>query len=680
MERIVYRKTLDVHKNGVQFTLQGFETADNLSRRIEINLMACGDAIDFPLEGVVAEMYVTTPSAATPDIHPCTIEGNKVVYDVLPITEEGITGMQLKLIETSIEGAKSVLAAPKFAVEVIRSNITDDEVVQTERFTALEDAVAKAEATYNERLLRVDVDETCTFRAFYADGAVYETDALRECLLHGNATLSKSYAVGDTGIRENENTDNSKYYSNVSRSSAEEARIAGENATVLLNEARKHGVYTAFGMNFDTGELFYDSPSYSFNVDKETGDLSAEGRGYPVVDGTTVDSKASAGRVLIKSRGVWDADTTYEMLDLVNHKGYAWLAKATVVGIEPSDHYPGVWHNLLDMQTIVKETMAHTMKDDVGALLKDEFSHMLSEALYVEDLRADFEAATFVQWDENTENTPYKAGITDDRKGFAVVFGSKTNNHTIVSWTVGAGQTDCYVRSMNNGEDTGWESSLRTYLAKAGGTMTGPIGLGAGKGAVYADGEATVLKSNGDDDLHAALKITNPDSPTMKVEDIVSLQLGDGDIVKDYRLHGAHNLPLPAQIKYGTYIGDGGYGIDHPTVFTADFDIKLVMVYQENLGAMFGDYDSSSTSGNNKENFFRIIPKGAISMFGTGVGGDLSWTSKLGASWETDSVNGTSKVKLYDKSVNGSDYTGNGYAAKAQMNGDGLTYHYLLIG
>ena len=93
MELIRYRKTLDVHKNGTQFTLQGFETADKLSRVIEISLMASGDAVDFPLEGLTAMMYVTTPSAAEPSVNACAIKDNKVIYEVLPIVEAGITEM-----------------------------------------------------------------------------------------------------------------------------------------------------------------------------------------------------------------------------------------------------------------------------------------------------------------------------------------------------------------------------------------------------------------------------------------------------------------------------------------------------------------------------------------------------------------------------------------------------------
>ena len=127
MERITYRKTLDVHKNGIQFLLQGFQTADKLSRVIEISLMASGDAIDFPLDRLVAVMYVTSPGAKEPSINECTIVDNNVVYEVLPITTEGITKMQLKLIEADVEGAKSVLASPEFALEINKSIVDDEE-------------------------------------------------------------------------------------------------------------------------------------------------------------------------------------------------------------------------------------------------------------------------------------------------------------------------------------------------------------------------------------------------------------------------------------------------------------------------------------------------------------------------------------------------------------------------
>lgn len=280
MERIVYRKTLDAHKNGVQFTLQGFETADKMARTIEISLMASGDTIDLPLEQLSAVMYVTTPNATEPSINECTIKDNKIIYDVLPIVEEGITEMRIKLIETSPEGARSVLATPRFAVEVLGSDIDDDGATQTTTFTALEDALAKARGVYETRILRVEIDQDCTFRVIYADGSVYETTALNETLLKGEAILSQSYARGGTGARVGEDTDNSMHYSNVSKSASMQAENSRVQTEKLLMETRKHGVYTAFSLDFKTGELKYISPLYAFEINENTGELETKGQTY----------------------------------------------------------------------------------------------------------------------------------------------------------------------------------------------------------------------------------------------------------------------------------------------------------------------------------------------------------------------------------------------------------------
>jgi hypothetical protein len=284
MERITYRKTLDVHKNGVQFMLQGFETADKMSRVIEISLMASGDAIDFPLERMVAMMYVTTPSAKEPSINECTIKDNKVVYEVLPIVEEGITEMQLKLIETSPKGATSVLASPKFSVEVAKSGTNDDGAELKTTFTAIEKFIAKADAAYGSRLERIELDSECIFKAYYADGSTYETDVLRKLFLNGNVLLSESYAHGGTGVRAGEDTDNSKYYSNVAKSEALNAKDIMENSEDILEEVKLHGVYTAFSVDFNTGEVEYVSPSFKFKVNPETGELDAEGQTYTFED------------------------------------------------------------------------------------------------------------------------------------------------------------------------------------------------------------------------------------------------------------------------------------------------------------------------------------------------------------------------------------------------------------
>ena len=60
---------------------------------------------------------------------------------------------------------------------------------------------------------------------------------------------------------------------------------------------------------------------------------------------------ASAGRILIMPKGKYNAETQYEMLDLVSLNGTSWLAKKSVKGVEPgtsgSEEY---WHNMFTFE------------------------------------------------------------------------------------------------------------------------------------------------------------------------------------------------------------------------------------------------------------------------------------------------------------------------------------------
>ena len=293
MERITYRITLDTHKNGIQRTLQGFETADNMARRIAINLTASGDTFELPCINRVAMMYVSTPNSNEPSINDCTIDNNTIIYDVLPIVEEGITEMQLKVIETDENGARKVLVSPRFAVEVSESGTNDSGAIQNTTFTALENAIAKADAVYNSRIERVEITKDCTFKVYYADGTVYENDALHEALYNGNALLAESWAKGGTGIRSGEDTNNSMFFSNVSRSASADATFVIEDARELLEEAMLHTTFTAFKLDFNTGNLNYVTGNYDFDIDESSGDLMVTGGTNVEFDDVVEDSVKS---------------------------------------------------------------------------------------------------------------------------------------------------------------------------------------------------------------------------------------------------------------------------------------------------------------------------------------------------------------------------------------------------
>lgn len=271
MERITYRISLDTHKTGIQRTLQGFETGDNMSRRITINLMAGGNSFELPLESVTAMMYVTAPDAEGPSINACTIEDNTIIYDVLPtdIAVEGMVEMQVKLIEGDMDGARKVLLAPKFVLEVTESIADDGSAEKTTTFTALEDALARATAVYDTRLTGIEITDDCVFKVFYADGTVYENDYLHDALYNGNALLSESFAHGNTGTRDGENTDNAMYYSNVAKSVSAEAKQMYALIASARDEVLKHSIHTTFSVNFETGNLTYESVNYDFGINAD---------------------------------------------------------------------------------------------------------------------------------------------------------------------------------------------------------------------------------------------------------------------------------------------------------------------------------------------------------------------------------------------------------------------------
>ena len=175
MNKINYRITLDAHKSGVQKTLHGFFAGDVLSRRIAISLVGGSTPCEYG-ENTAAVMYVTKPNGVT-SYNACTVEDNTIFYDVLQtdIDAAGIVTMQFKVMS-----GEAVLFAPEFALEVQASRNSDEQATTTPTYTALEEALVKAETVYNERLVSIDIEEDLTFVATYGNGSTYEDTAIKD--------------------------------------------------------------------------------------------------------------------------------------------------------------------------------------------------------------------------------------------------------------------------------------------------------------------------------------------------------------------------------------------------------------------------------------------------------------------------------------------------------------------
>ena len=92
---------------------------------------------------------------------------------------------------------------------------------------------------------------------------------------------------------------------------------------------------------------------------------------------------ANAGRILILPKGNYDANATYEMLDLVRHKGISWLATKTCTGIEPSDENTEYWFNFLGRESRQYDSANNLTTTEEGYLLDARQGKVLMDALGV---------------------------------------------------------------------------------------------------------------------------------------------------------------------------------------------------------------------------------------------------------------------------------------------------------
>lgn len=86
---------------------------------------------------------------------------------------------------------------------------------------------------------------------------------------------------------------------------------------------------------------------------------------------------ADAGRILIIPRGDYDANSTYEKLDLVKYKGTSWLAKKTATGVEPSKANAEYWQDVFEpniANNLTTEAEGYALDARQGKVLNDKIT------------------------------------------------------------------------------------------------------------------------------------------------------------------------------------------------------------------------------------------------------------------------------------------------------------------
>lgn len=144
-------------------------------------------------------------------------------------------------------------------------NLTELEQLEVNVTKVLKSEEARAEAeTKREEDFKTAIDE-------FDQNAQKALDDFeqKQIDLTKYANESKSYAVGSTGSREGEDTDNSKYYSEI-------AKDAENKAKDYMDVTAKYAAATApdFHVDYDDGHVKYNkASSYDFKIDTESGDI-----------------------------------------------------------------------------------------------------------------------------------------------------------------------------------------------------------------------------------------------------------------------------------------------------------------------------------------------------------------------------------------------------------------------
>ena len=533
MEKIIYRKTLDMFKGGTQFVLQGVQTADNIAREVEISLASGGDAYDLPFNGVTACAYITDAKGNVRLVD-CTIRNNVVSFCVPKITEAGVAEVTIKIIETSLSGAKKTIATPKFALEVWDSGLDDEDIADSSEFTALENALARTEEVYDTRLLRIGIDEQLVFTAEYANGITYVSTAIRD------------------GI----------------------------------------------------------------------------------------------GSTFLAPKGGYDPSASYNAFDIVLYDGKAFLALKPSVGKTPGSN-EAYWSDIFDLNTAIKQAYTDLNNETIADLVIDKSGSR------VEDLHIASTKPILVSWDGETDNTPYKEGVTEISKGYAIIMGDPANNHTITAWTEGSDTSGVFVVNTTGGVWGGYNAVLTEKTLESG------LSLGNGYGDIVSDFKGTSISARNGNKANC-LKVAHPGTDFNK-DSAVTVTV-DGE---KHNLYGEHNKHLIEAFGYmkvasGSYTGNGKSGESFPTVIEMpNFKPKVFLIQCDDRFAQSG-------TNNSIVMFPCIVDSGyAFVEYRTGSHGDL-YRHSLGVTWN----DGTSKLSIITQ-TNG---------AYVQMNESNVSYHWIALG
>lgn len=142
MNKATYRKTLDVQKQGVQFTVNAVKN-EALSRQIILTIVDGGKPFDFDSDDLQAVLYATKPDG-TKLYNNCVRNGNTLTYAFTQQTLTCAGDVMARIRIVASDSSAQVLYAPQFIIQVEDTEEFDLAVESTNEYTALTTATANA--------------------------------------------------------------------------------------------------------------------------------------------------------------------------------------------------------------------------------------------------------------------------------------------------------------------------------------------------------------------------------------------------------------------------------------------------------------------------------------------------------------------------------------------------------
>lgn len=377
--------------------------------------------------------------------------------------------------EADMEQIRGILAECQTVEEAVQRIYEDikDVAVDVERIeAAAASALESEENALNSANLAAQSANTATQKASDAEESANIASTKAEQATEGASTatqkaseaaesaenvrnmseVSQSYAVGGTGTREGEDTDNAKYYNQQASDNADRAEEAAERASAVADV----GVATTdkAGLVKPDGETIRVDPDGTIHADRGTTsytDLENKPRINDVeLNGNkTIDELGGLTEESTVSFSQANERTNIEATD--NVKGIFGKVKKWFADLKPHA-FNNPTNNLL-------ATVAGTPLDAVQGKVLNDF---IKAMVYTDTIASDLNSVTslFCRTNASTLNTPYKEGISTATQ-YCVLTTNKQNSYSSqIAFTVG--NPNIYIRSRTNNSWGAWGNKLVT--------------------------------------------------------------------------------------------------------------------------------------------------------------------------------------------------------------------------